>query len=79
MSALQKAVEAFTEEPEAVVVDNSPDVVIANPLIKTGRVKGTWTMHFNGIDYAFVDKQRYDLPIALYEYLKAYDNIYETM
>jgi hypothetical protein len=79
MSALQKAVEAFTEEPEAVVVDNSPDVVIANPFTKSGRVKGTWAMHFDGIDYDFVDKQRYDLPIALYNYLKDYDNIYETL
>jgi len=78
MSALQKAVEAFTEEPEAVVVDSSPEVVV-NPYIKSGRVKGTWTLHFDGTYYDFVDKQRYDLPLDLYHYLLSAGNIYDTL
>jgi len=78
MSAAQKAVEAFTEAPEAAVIVDSP-VVVVNPYIKSGRVKGTWTMTFGEVVYDFVDGQRYNLPLALYEYLKNSGNIYDTL
>ena len=83
-----KAVEVVVEDD---TVDQSPEVeeapapapvvtvTTATPLTKNVRVKGTWTMYWGGRVFDFVDGQRYELPVDLFEYLRSYGNIYDTM
>jgi hypothetical protein len=54
-------------------------VVTAQPTTKSVRVKGTWTMYWGSQVWDFADGQRYDLPVDLFDYLKAHSNIYDTI
>lgn len=66
----------FDEQDEAVEVESA--VVVGTPT-KTGRVKGTWTMYWGLESYDFEDGKRYQLPVELYDYLRAAGNIYDTL
>ena len=82
-AAAKTAVAEFTAPEE--VEESTSEVVaqetayVVQPSTKSVRVKGTWTMHFGLDAYDFVDGQRYDLPLDLFEYLKGHGNIYDTM
>jgi hypothetical protein len=67
-----------TDLPQAEEVA-TVQVVTAQPTTKSVRVKGTWTMYWGTQVWDFVDGQRYDLPLDLFEYLKSHSNIYDTM
>lgn len=43
------------------------------------RVKGTWTMYWGGSVYNFEDGKRFNIPKALYHYLRKNGNIYDTL
>lgn len=53
--------------------------VIVSPTTKNAKIKGTWTMYFGSSRWDFVDGRRYDIPLDLFEYLKAHGNIYDTL
>jgi hypothetical protein len=78
----RKPMEAFIE-PEEDVVEEAPverEVVAPGaPATKKGRVKGTWTMHWAGVNYPFVDGKTYTLPTDLYWYLRQNNAIYDTL
>jgi hypothetical protein len=57
--------------------EEEPTVV--QPSTKNAKVKGTWTMFYANSKYDFVDGNRYDLPLDLFEYLKSAGNIYDTL
>jgi hypothetical protein len=62
--------------PTPEVVQEEPTIVA--PATKNARVKGTWTMYYGTGRWDFVDGHRYDLPLDLFQYLKAAGNIYDT-
>lgn len=62
--------------PEAQVVETE---TVVNDNLVTARVKGTWTFHWGLSVYNFVDGNRYRLPRDLFNYLKSYGNIYDTL
>ena len=70
--AVEEAVVAVEPEPE-------PEPVVVAPTTKNAKVKGTWTMYYGTGRWNFVDGQRYDLPIELFNYLRKNGNIYDTM
>jgi hypothetical protein len=72
----KEAVQEVVVEGEESTVDVP---VIVTPATKKVKVKGTWTMYYGGREYDFVDRQSYELPIDLVNYLAAYDNIYDTV
>lgn len=73
----------FVESPEAVVeeteVTAAPVVAPGAPETKKARVKGTWVMYWGTESYDFEDGKTYTLPTGLYEHLKSYGNIYDTL
>jgi hypothetical protein len=68
--AVEEAVEAPAPAPEPTIVA---------PTTKNAKIKGTWTMYYGNGRWDFVDGQRYDLPMDLFDYLKASGNIYDTL
>lgn len=50
-----------------------------NPDNVSARVKGSWTMFWGQRSYSFEDGARYSIPRDLYNYLKKYGNIYDTL
>ena len=77
-STIQEVLIEDTEEQAApVVVDDGP--VIVQDATVSARVKGTWTMYYGNRKWDFVDNQRYDLPRDLFNYLRRYGNIYDTL
>jgi hypothetical protein len=65
------------ETPAPAPAKAEPKVV--QPATKNAKVKGTWTMFYANNKYDFVDGNRYDLPLDLFEYLKNAGNIYDTL
>lgn len=65
------------EEQVPVAIPHNP--VTVAPTTKSARVKGTWTQYYGRMRFDFVDKQRYDLPLEVYNYLKEHDCIYDTI
>lgn len=63
--------------PEAVAAEVAP--ITVQPTTKNAKVKGTWTLYFGDQRWDFVDGHRYDLPLALFEYLVKHGNIYDTL
>lgn len=55
-----------------------PTIVVNDGLV-SARVKGTRSMMWGNMVYNFVDGQRVRIPRDLYEYLKGYQNIYDTL
>ena len=47
--------------------------------LKQARIKGTWDMHWGGKVYNFVDGKTFNIPQELFEHLKNYGNIYDTL
>lgn len=73
------------EDDEPVTVGHVLPQVLAEPpsqvarrATKRCRVKGTWQMVWGQYQFDFVDDHVYDLPLDLYNYLKAHGNIYDT-
>lgn len=57
----------------------SDDAIVVGKATKKARVKGTWHMVYGSFVQDFVDGQYYELPVELFNYLKARGNIYDTM
>jgi hypothetical protein len=70
----EDTVEEATPEPLPVV-----EAVTAEPATKSARVKGTWTMYWGTLVFDFVDGERYELPLDLFNYLRNAGNIYDTL
>lgn len=70
-------IEEPTEQAAPVVLDDGPVVVESANV--SARVKGTWTMHYGNRSWNFVDGQRYDIPRDLFNHLRKYGNIYDTL
>jgi len=47
--------------------------------LKTARIKGTFNFLWGTQTYDFVDGKRYRIPADMYEYLRGYGNIYDTL
>lgn len=83
--APRKEAVTVTEEVEetaaAAPEETAPAVqpVTVQPTTKSARVKGTWTMYWGTLVFDFVDGERYDIPVDLFEYLKQHSNIYDTL
>ena len=71
--------EAEAVEEAVIAVEPEPEPVVVAPTTKNAKVKGTWTMYYGTGRWNFVDGQRYDLPIELFNYLKKNGNIYDTL
>lgn len=68
-------------EGDEVVEAPAPkaEPTIVAPTTKNAKIKGTWTMYYGNKRWDFVDGQRYDLPMDLFNYLKGSGNIYDTL
>jgi len=64
----------FIEEDEIAV-----PVPQADSGLIQARVKGTWQMHWGQKVYNFEDSKSYNIPKDLYDHLKNYSNIYDTL
>jgi hypothetical protein len=71
--------EEAVEEAVAEAPAPAPEPTIVAPTTKNAKVKGTWTMYYAGKRWDFVDGQRYDLTMDLFNYLKGSGNIYDTL
>lgn len=66
-------------------VSSDDEEVIATPVpeegsgLKRARVKGTWNMYWGHMIYNFEDGKTYNIPVGLYDHLKHYGNIYDTL
>lgn len=67
-----EVVEEAVEETKTVVAPGAPDT-------KKARIKGTWRMHWGPDVYDFEDGKTFTIPTGLYEHLKAYGNVYDTL
>jgi hypothetical protein len=65
------------------VEDDETEVAIPVPEKESGfkqaRIKGTWTMYWGGDMYNFVDGKTFNIPQELFDHLKNYGNIYDTL
>lgn len=78
----RKAQAAFAEVEEddttpADVVEVEEQTVVDD--LKTARIKGTFNFMWGQATYDFVDGKRYRIPADMYDYLRSYGNIYDTM
>lgn len=73
----------FVEEPETIVEESATEekavVAPGAPGTKKARVKGTWTMHWGSQVFDFEDGKTYTIPADLFDHLKSYGNIYDTL
>jgi hypothetical protein len=73
------------DQPDDAVVSYEPAQAVApkpkvvQPTTKVAKVKGTWQMFWAGEVFDFVDGHRYEIPLGLFDYLKASGNIYDTL
>ena len=74
---LIEAEDDVVEEAPAPAPKAAPTIVA--PTTKNAKIKGTWTMYYGNKRWDFVDGQRYDLPMDLFNYLKGSGNIYDTL
>ena len=78
----RKAQAAFAEVEEddtmpTDVVEVEEQTVVDD--LKTARIKGTFNFMWGQNVYDFVDGKRYRIPADMYDYLRSYGNIYDTM
>lgn len=78
----RKAQAAFAEVEEddtmpTDVVEVEEQTVVDD--LKTARIKGTFNFMWGQTVYDFVDGKRYRIPADMYDYLRSYGNIYDTM
>lgn len=76
----------FVEAPEVAedLVEETqesakPTVAPGAPETKKARIKGTWRMYWGTDAYDFEDGNTYTIPTGLYNHLKSYGNIYDTL
>lgn len=74
----------FSEAPEVVEVEETEveeTTVVAPgaPATRKARIKGTWKMYWGGSTFDFEDGKTFVIPSDLYDYLKAHENIYDTI
>jgi hypothetical protein len=77
-----KIAEVLIEEEGDAVVEApapKPEPTIVAPTTKNAKIKGTWTMYYGTTRWDFVDGNRYDLPLDLFNYLKKNSCIYDTL
>lgn len=67
--------EPVSEVEETVVTP----VPAAGSDLKRARIKGTWTMYWGAKMFNFETGKTYNIPADLYEHLKKYGNIYDTL
>ena len=80
-------ISSIFEEPETAVeevvetTEDAAPVVVAPgaPATRKARVKGSWRMHWGQEIFDFEDGKTFTIPSDLYEYLKAHENIYDTI
>lgn len=70
---------AETDEFDPNDVEVAEPTVVVNDGLVTARVKGTRSMMWGSTVYNFIDGQRVRIPRDLFEYLRSYQNIYDTM
>lgn len=79
----RKAQPVFAETDEDDVVDTPEAVEVVEQEVvddlKTARIKGTFNFLWGTTTYDFVDGKRYRIPADLFEYLRSYGNIYDTL
>lgn len=75
-----KIAEVLIDDDE-IVEDPAPkpEPTIVAPATKNAKIKGTWTMYYGTTRWDFVDGQRYELPLDLFNYLKKNSCIYDTL
>jgi hypothetical protein len=78
-TSVQPAVLNDDVDVVSFVPQNAPAPQVLQPATRNAKVKGTWLFHYGSDKYDFVDGQRYDLPLEVFEYLKRSGNIYDTM
>ena len=80
ISSIFEDPETFVEETVDTDAVEEPVVVAPGaPATRKARVKGTWLMHWGRQSYDFEDGKTYTIPSELYDYLKAHQNIYDTI
>jgi hypothetical protein len=80
-------ISSIFEEPETSVEEVTDTTEVDEPVVvapgapaqRKARVKGTWTMYWSRETYNFEDGKTYTIPSDLYDYLKAHQNIYDTI
>lgn len=76
----RKAQPAFAETEDDTVdeiVEVEEETVVDD--LKSARIKGTLNIQWGATVYDFEDGKRYRIPVDLYEYLRGYGNIYDTL
>lgn len=76
----RKAQPAFAETEDDTVddiVEVEEQTVVDD--LKSARIKGTLNLMWGSTVYDFEDGKRYRIPVDLYEYLRGYGNIYDTL
>ena len=68
--------EPVSSDDEEVIATPPPS---ADSGLKRARVKGTWKMFWGQMAFDFEDGKTYNIPVGLYEHLKNYGNIYDTL
>lgn len=66
-------------EPVSEVEETVATPVPSTSDVKRARIKGTWTMYWGGKVFNFEDGKTYNIPVDLFEHLKKYGNIYDTL
>jgi len=74
-----KVVEAEVVAEEAPAPAVVQEEVVLAPATKKGTVTSTWTLYYANVAYDFVADQEYDLPVAVYEYLRKAGNLKATL
>lgn len=70
---------AAVEQDDDIEIAEPVTVVNADPGLVRARVKGTWRMYWGARFWDFEDGKYYMLPRDLFQYLRSYSNIYDTM
>ena len=75
-----KIAEVLIQEDDVVEAPApKAEPTIVAPTTKNAKIKGTWTMYYGTTRWDFVDGQRYELPLDLFNYLKKNSCIYDTL
>lgn len=77
----RKAPSAFAEVEDTTVDDEVVEVEEQEVTedLKSARIKGTLNIQWGNTIYDFEDGKRYRIPLDLYDYLRGYGNIYDTL
>ena len=69
----------FAEPVSEVEETVATPVPAAGSDLKRARIKGTWTMYWGTKVFKFEDGKTFNIPADLFEHLKKYGNIYDTL